>query len=287
MDKVKKLSIIATILVISLLVAFGCSDDSTGPSNKLFSFNVTVAAGNGGPMPNIRISRQCHLEGVIPASAGDAHGIVSVDQVRTTQPPDEFSSDPPKPNPASGGIQLSFDIPVNCAAELRVLNWLDKEMIKPFFVSLNPGMVILSWPLTDTLYIRVPDGIYHCTFVARNPATEEELYSDSVYFTSYNSDEPYRTGIGHTNARGRYSTADKGYFPSVQGNATQMGYTVTGEPTNEFWFSDSVTIGMHTELPVQTSGWVYWMKRGVRINKMYNSFKFDFDPDDSMYVDTK
>jgi hypothetical protein len=269
---------------IMLVIVLGCSDDGTGPSKGAFSFKVTVVDGNGDPMPGIRISRQCHLEGVIPVSAGEIRDDASLDHVETIQPPSQFSSGPPRPNPASGGVALPFGLPVQCMVELRILDWLDKEVFSPFSLPAGPGSLTLAWPLVDSLDARVPDGVYHVTIEARDQSTDEKLYSDAVYFTSYNSDDPYRTGIGHTSWSGRFSTYDKGYFPSAQGHDAQMGYTVMGEPTNEFSFSDSVTVGMHTELPPQTSGWVYWMKRGVRLAEGGNSFEFVFEPDDSIYV---
>jgi hypothetical protein len=130
----------------------------------------------------------------------------------------------------------------------------------------------------------LPNGIFHSVFTVTEPGTPTVLFADSVYFSGYTDQDPFRQSIGHTNDKGWFSTHDKCYFPSLQGHQPQVGYDLSGVEQDPFSFSDTIDVKVMTELPPLTPGVVYWMIRELVITAGRNEFELVFVPDDSILV---
>jgi hypothetical protein len=167
------------------------------------------------------------------------------------------------------------------------MNFRNQEMVSHSINAFGPGTVTLMYPFVAGGSVYQPNGIYYCEYVATAPVDSTILFKDSVYFSGYTDNDPYRVSMGETNSSGYFSTTDKGYFPPLQGRQPQMGISDTGEETGMFSFSDTVEITIRSEPPPGAGGYIYWMTREVEISEKSNVFEWVFVPDDSAAVVTE
>lgn len=295
-------------LFITITYFAGCGDSGTSPSGSGFSFKLTVVDQDGTPMSGLNLSRRCSIEYDAPTSVTgdtgkqmkteadalpavsrrDGRGAASfTNSAPAADPPTEFFLNPSRPNPGIGYASIMLDTPLSCDVSVRVMNWRNQEVVSHSIGAVGPGFVTLMYPFTAGLSVYLPNGIFSCEYVATAPADSALLFKDSVYFSGYTDNDPYRVLMGETNSHGKFSITDKGYFPSLQGHQPQMGISGTGEETGLFRFSDTVEIKVLSEPPPDVSGYIYWMTREVAISAGSNEFEWVFVPDDSIAVVTE
>ena len=296
---------LSALLLILLTFPSGCGDDGTSPPPGGFSFKLTVVDQSGAPISDLKLSRRCRIEypdlpsgsnqALMPPPAGtDVRTTASfrpgIGQVFVTKsepgtaPLAEFVLHPAKPNPGISTSSIKLDIGGVCYLEVAILNWKDEELYRVSAqVTENVTSVVLRY-VFGNLVDYVPNGIFQAVFIATEPDTSTVLFEDSVYFSGYTDNDPFRQLIGHTSTDGSFSTTDKGYFPSLQGHQPQMGYTTDGVEVGLFSFSDTLEVKAMTEVPPDIGGVVYWMTRELVISDGSNGFKWVFVPDDSLLV---
>lgn len=290
---------LSAALFISITCLAGCDDSGTSPSGSGFSFRLTVVGQDGAPMPDLNLSRRCRIEYDAPTNVvvhtgdqlltdADAMPAASfTNSAPTADPAAEFFLNPSRPNPGINQVNITLDIPLSCDVTVRVMNWRGQETVSYSIGAFGPGYVTLMYPFTDGGSVYLPNGIFSCEYVATTPADSTLLFEETVYFSGYTANDPYRESMGMTNSHGKFSTTDKGYFPSLQGHQPQMGIDDSGEETDLFRFSDTVEIKVLSEPPPGVAGYIYWMTREVEISSGSNEFEWVFVPDDSIAVVTE
>lgn len=283
---------------ISIICFISCDDSGTSPSGSGFSFRLTVIDQDGAPMPDLNLSRRCRIEYdgpagvVVPAGKqlqaySDVLPTVSfTNSAPAADPPTEFFLNPARPNPGINFVNITLDIPLSVDVTVRVMNWRDREVVSHSIGAFGAGFVTLMYPFVEGGSVYLPNGIFSCEYVATEPADSTILFKESVFFSGYTANDPYRESMGKTNSSGKFSTTDKGYFPSLQGHQPQMGINDSGEETVLFRFSDTVEIKIVSEPPPGAAGYIYWMTREVEISGGSNEFEWVFIPDDSIAVVT-
>lgn len=279
----------------SLLFIAGCGDDAAGPPSKEeFSFELTVVDQDGVSLRDLTLSRRCSIEyDGVAAEAGMAEtqvltgrnvGFLSVSESAPgADPPTEFFLNPASPNPGTTSTNITLNVPVACDVSVSVFNWKNLEMVTGSISTPGAGWMRMSYPFTDGAPDYQPNGIFSCEYTATEQVDSTILFQDSVYFSGYTDNDPYRQSMGQTDADGSFKTTDKGYFPSLQGHQPQMGRDIDGD-TNLFRFSRTVEIKVLSEPLPGTGGYIYWMTREAVISGGTNELEWVFVPDDSIAV---
>jgi len=298
------------LLFVIMVVFAGCGDDSAGPttvcpSQQDFSFRLSVVDSSGAPMSGLRVSRVCHLEYVTTAGMMLGNGEVSKQTVSDPQasgnqrprsieltvntnvgaaPPTSFFVHPTKPNPAVQMNSTTLDLPQTSFVQVTVLDWQGNAVMNPMSVMAGPGTVTLIYNNTNLNQHHVWDGLYQVAWTAWEPDTSAVLFEGKAHFSSYSDQDPCRESIGYTGTSGIFTTNDREYFPSTQSRAYQISCDTYGAEGDMFRFSDIVTISVHTDLPPNTPGVIYWMSRDFLVSPTTNRIKMVFAPDDSLLV---
>ncbi len=285
-----------TSLLMSLALLSSCGDDSTSsPSKEEFSFKLTVVDQNGAPLRDLTLSRRCSIEyDGVPAEKGMVEtqiltgrnvGFLSVSESAPgADPPTEFFLYPASPNPGTTNASITLDVPVASDVSVSVFNWKNLEMFTSSLSVPGGGLVMVIYPFTDGGSDYQPNGIFSCEYTATEPDDSTILFQDSVYFSGYTGNDPYRQSMGQTDIDGSFKTTDKGYFPSLQGHQPQMGRDLAGRQMNLFSFSRTVEIKVLSEPLLGMEGYIYWMTRDVAISGGTNELEWVFVPDDSVAV---
>ncbi len=263
-------------LMSAALAIFGCSEETSGPEKKTgFSFTVTVVDSNGGPLPGLRVGRMNFIDGC----------------TIFTSPPSIPAQQAPYdtllqnyPNPFCGVTSIRFGVARESHVILELVDRHSERVRLLVNGLMQLGVYEMRWDQLDSTGQRALDGIYTYRLTMRDPATSEAVYVDSLSCMVYCGNNEETWDIGRTGADGIYATDDLDYFPGLIYHHPQP--CIDPEMQHSGWssFTDEVRIILRTDPPSQPPGWIYVMRRDVRLIDGCNSFAFEWEPDDSIAV---
>lgn len=160
-----KLQNIVTICLCLALLAIGCSDDSTSPTNS------TTPDQSGDSFIDIRGITWTATSGEVIENDPDDWCLPSGDK---NDPPIEFALYPAYPNPSNQQVVLKYDVPVSAIVNFSIIDSTGDVVRNLLQDSLEAGHYSTVWDRKDDSGLYIESGIFRLIMTSE----EFECYGD-------------------------------------------------------------------------------------------------------------